>query len=78
MGEKTNKKCFVCLVASNHSTVIREENDFYATPPLATEALLKIFNIDKNIPILEPCCGKGHISKILEKNGFKVISNDLI
>lgn len=78
MGEKTNKKCFVCLGASNHSNVIREENDFYATPPIATEALLKIFNIDKNIPILEPCCGKGHISKILEKNGFKVISNDLI
>ena len=78
MGEKTNKKCFVCLGASNHSEVEREENDFYATPPIATEALLKIIDLDKNIPILEPCCGKGHISKILEKNNFKVISNDLI
>lgn len=78
MGEKTNKKCFVCLGASNHSEVEREENDFYATPPIATEALLKIIDLDKNIPILEPCCGRGHISKILEKNDFKVISNDLI
>lgn len=78
MGEKTNKKCFVCNGASNHSDVIREENDFYATPPIATEQLLKIFNLDKTKTILEPCCGKGHISRILEKNGFKVISNDLI
>ena len=78
MGEKTNKKCFVCLGASNHSEVEREENDFYATPPIATETLLKIIDLDKSIPILEPCCGKRHISKILEKNDFKVISNDLI
>lgn len=78
MGEKTNKKCFVCLGASNHSEVEREENDFYATPPIATEALLKIIDLDKNIPILEPCCGKGHISKILEENDFKVVSTDLI
>lgn len=78
MGEKTNRKCFVCHGASNHSDVIREENDFYATPPIATKALLNIINIDKSKTILEPCCGKGHISKILENNGFKVISNDLI
>lgn len=78
MGEKTNKKCFVCLGASNHSKVEREENDFYATPPIATKALLNIIDLDKSIPILEPCCGKGHISKILEYNGFKVVSNDLI
>lgn len=77
MNEKTNKKCFVCLGASNHSNREREENDFYATPPIATEKLLSIFNLNKNITILEPCCGKGHISKILEKNNYKVISHDL-
>lgn len=27
--------------------------------------------------ILEPCCGQGHISKVLEAHGHKVISQDL-
>lgn len=37
----------------------REENDFYATEPKATELLLEkeVFNKD----ILEPCAGMGHI-----------------
>jgi hypothetical protein len=68
--------------ASNHSSVIREENDFYASPPCAVRTLLDYCinnGIDvTNKPILEPCCGKGHISEVCKQYGFTVDSRDLI
>lgn len=68
------------LGASNHCDEEREINDYYATPPLATKCLIEIFgdNLDKNITILEPACGEGHISKEFEKLGYNVISHDLV
>ena len=54
----------------------RVENDYYATPPESTIALLereKFFG-----GILEPCCGEGHISEVLKNYGYEVISNDLV
>ncbi len=54
----------------------RMENDFYATNPLSTKALLEVENFIGNI--YEPACGEGHISKILEEYGYKVYSSDLI
>ena len=71
-----NKAIFSCHGASNHSETEREINDYYATPPIATELLLGLetFNTD----ILEPCAGQGHISKVLEKYGYNVESFDLI
>ena len=57
------------LGASNHCSDEREENDFYATPPCATRALIKYCNENNidlfNKAILEPACGKGHIAEIL-------------
>ena len=55
----------------------RQKDDFYPTPPEATLALLsnEYFSHDK--PIWEPACGDGAISKVLEKNGYNVISSDL-
>lgn len=54
----------------------REENDFYATEPKATELLLEkeVFNKD----ILEPCAGMGHIRDVLVSNGYNVTATDLI
>ena len=54
----------------------REKNDFYATPQKSTERLLAVEKF--NGKILEPCCGQGHISKVLIQHGYKVTSNDLI
>lgn len=70
------KSIYTTLGASNHVEEEREENDFYATHPIATEMLceLEIFSKD----ILEPCCGGGHISKVLEEMGYNVESMDLI
>ena len=68
--------------ASNHSEVERETNDFYASPSCAVRALIDYCKTDSialdEKKILEPCCGKGHISEVLKKANFKVDSRDLI
>ena len=54
----------------------RQKDDFYATPPEATEQLLEVEKF--NGKIYEPCCGQGHISKVLIENGYDVESTDLV
>lgn len=54
----------------------REENDFYATEPKATELLLEKETFNKNI--LEPCAGMGHIRDVLVSHGYSVTATDLI
>ena len=44
----------------------RVENDFYATHPDSTKALLKVEELI--YPALEPACGEGHISKLLNED----------
>jgi len=56
----------------------RAENDFYATDPKSVLSLLKLEDFNDGT-ILEPCCGQGHISKILKENtNSNVYSSDLI
>ena len=52
----------------------RIKDDFYATPPVATKSLLEVEEII--YPALEPACGMGHISKLL--NEKKTYSSDLV
>lgn len=66
---------FVTLGATNHSKNEREENDFYATDPVAMELLLE--NESFSDTVWECACGAGHLSQILEKHGYHVISTDL-
>lgn len=54
----------------------REENDFYATEPRATELLLEKETFHENI--LEPCVGMGHIRDVLVSHGYNVTVTDLI
>ena len=53
---------------------MRAENDYYPTPPYATEQLLKHEKFYGEI--WEPACGEGHISKVLEAADFTVCSSD--
>lgn len=54
----------------------RQKDDFYPTPPEATEALL---NHESFVgPIWEPACGDGAISRVLEARGYDVVSSDLV
>lgn len=57
------------------STKRKKEGDFYETPKWAIDALLRREGFEGMI--LEPCCGKGAISKVLEQYGYKVISSDI-
>lgn len=50
------------------------KNDFVQTPQYVTEALLERENFEGEI--LEPCCGAGAISKVLQADGYRVISFD--
>lgn len=65
----------VTLGAGNNSELVREETDFYATPPFAVQQLLDMEQFSQYI--WEPACGAGHISKVLEENGKRVTSSDL-
>jgi hypothetical protein len=54
----------------------RDRDDFYPTPPRATNALLDVESFDGDI--WEPACGDGAISRVLEERGYTVFSSDLI
>ena len=54
---------------------LRRPNDFYPTPPHATEALLGRERFSG--PILAPACGDGAIVRVLERHGCPVEAADL-
>ena len=53
----------------------RQKDDFYPTPPYATEALMSVEQFDEHV--WEPACGDGAISKVLVDAGHIVSSTDL-
>lgn len=53
-----------------------EEHDYYATDPQVVKLLLR--NERFSLNIWEPACGEGHISRVLENEGYDVFSTDLI
>jgi len=57
---------------------LRERDDFYETPPLEVENILKLEKLDGSI--LENSCGRGSISNVLKKHypDNNIISTDLI
>lgn len=64
------------LGASNHTEEVRENDDFYATDPIAAKLLLELETFDDNI--WECSCGQGHLSKVFKNAGYNVKSTDLI
>ena len=69
-------KVFVVNGCTSHSERIRERNDYYATPPIATKKLLEVEKFDG--AIWECACGEGHISDILKNAGYTVYSSDIL
>lgn len=67
---------FATLGASSHSKDIRQEQDFYATDPIAIDKLASKLDIPHKV--WEPACGQGHLSKRLESLGHDVYSSDLV
>jgi len=64
------------LGASNHTKEEREKNDFYATDPIATEHLVYLEDINKNV--LDPCVGEGHLIQELVERGHDLTVMDII
>lgn len=68
---------FKIISASNHSDDEREENDFYATDPVAIDKLYQTGELTcKNI--WECACGEGHLAKKLVEYGYNVKATDQI
>lgn len=67
---------FKTLGASNHTDKERQNEDYYATDPIAAKLLLEVETFDKNI--WECACGEKHLSKIFEENGYNVRSSDIV
>ena len=63
------------LGASNHTDKEREENDYYATDPIAIDKLLKVEMPSKCI--WECAAGEGHLAERLRKYGYYVITSDI-
>ena len=53
----------------------RDKRGFYPTPAWATRQFLKHETFEGKI--LEPACGDGKMSRVLEKAGYGVVSKDL-
>lgn len=67
---------FKTLEASNHTDDLRQNEDYYATHPIATQLLLTLEQFNKNI--WECACGEKHISSVLEDAGYLVRSSDIV
>lgn len=67
---------FKTLGASNHTDKERQNEDFYATDPIAAELLLDVETFSPDI--WEPACGQGHLAEVFRKRGYNVKASDLI
>lgn len=70
------KSIYNTIGASNHTNKEREENDFYATDPIAIDKLLKVEKPFKHI--YECAVGEGHLAQMLKDNGYTVTTSDII
>lgn len=70
------KSTFSTLGASSHSNYDRAEFDYYATDPIAIDALLSVEKPQNNI--WENACGEGHLSNRLKELGYEVTTSDII
>ena len=71
-----NKSIYITLGASNHTDKERQNEDFYATDPIAAKLLLEVEEFSKNI--WECACGQKHLSNVFENAGFNVRSSDIV
>ena len=73
----TDRSTYITIGASNHTDKERARHDFYATDPVAIDALVANFT---GLPrkIWECACGNGCLSERLLHYGHDMVSTDLI
>ena len=64
------------LGASNHSDIERQNDDYYATHPIAMVKLLERESFSQKC--WEPAVGGGHLAQILRDNGHDVRCTDIV
>lgn len=76
MRDKSHGNTYRVMAASNHTDRIREENDYYATDPVAGKFLLELESELSNI--WECACGAGHLAKVFEEAGKLGKATDIV
>ena len=69
---------FTTLGTTNYTTKDRETNDYYATDPIAIDALLNDGSVKLSPVVWECAAGEGHLAERLKKFGYEVRATDLI
>lgn len=69
---------FKTLGASNHTDKERQNEDYYATDPIAAEMLLDLEHFSKEKPIWECSSGEDHLANVFKEKGYIVRTSDLI
>ena len=67
---------YVTLGASNHSTGMRSDFDYYATDPKAMKCLLEVETFNKDV--WECAVGGRHLAEVLKENGYNVKCSDTV
>ncbi len=67
LGEK------IAASKANHE---RRPQDYYATPPDVTQALLDYLKLGR-LKVREPCCGTGEMAEVLKAYGHTVSASDI-
>lgn len=75
-GNKASAKSMLGVNYKTNSTADREQNDYYATDPVAVRLLCQKLKLPHTV--WECACGAGHLSEELIKLGYAVYSSDLI
>lgn len=73
---KNKDSVYKCLGVNNHSLIKREENDYYATEPIAAKLLLEVEPVLDNI--WECACGEGHLAEVFNELKILKRTSDLI
>ena len=67
---------FKTLGASNHTDKDRQNEDYYATDPIAAELLLEVEQFSGNI--WECSSGEDHLANVFKERGYNVRTSDII
>lgn len=73
-GNKASAKTMLGVNYKTNNTQNREQNDYYATEPIAVRKLCEKIQLPHTI--WECACGAGNLSEELVKMGYSVYSSD--
>ena len=71
------RSTFVTLGASSHALAPRQERDYYATDPIAVDALLWDGEPEMSKRLWECAAGEGHMANRLKEYGYNVYTSDI-